>query len=97
MLKKRLDEVSRKRVRAARLLQKGKKPAEVARGVARQIVYRCKALLDESGIDALRDMAAPSRPAQLEAWQLEGLGRALLYARQRNETSGLRHPFRTNV
>lgn len=80
MLKKRLDEVSRKRIRAARLLQKGKKPAEVALalGVARQTVYRWKALLDEGGIDALRDMAAPGRPARLEAWQLEGLVRALL-------------------
>jgi two-component system CheB/CheR fusion protein len=41
MLKKRLDEVSRQRVRAGRLLQKGKKPAEVAHttGVARQTVF----------------------------------------------------------
>ena len=80
MLKKRLDEVSRKRVRAGRLLQKGKKPAEVALalGVARQTVYRWKALLDEGGIDALRDMAAPGRPARLEAWQLESLALALL-------------------
>jgi transposase len=80
MLKKRLDEVSRQRVRAARLLQKGKKPTEVALavGVARQTAYRWKALLDESGIDALRCMAAPGRPARLEAWQLEGLARALL-------------------
>jgi len=80
MLKKRLDEVSRKRVRAGRLLQKGNKPAEVALalGVARQTVYRWKALLDEGGIDALRDMAAPGRPARLEGYQLEELARALL-------------------
>lgn len=80
MLKKRLDEVSRRRGRAGRLLQKGKRPAEVALalGVARQTVYRWKALLDASGIDALREMAAPGRPARLEGWQLEELARALL-------------------
>jgi transposase len=80
MLKKRLDEVSRQRVRAGRLLQKGKKPAEVAHatGVARQTVYVWKKVLDEGGIDALRDMAAPGRPARLQAWQLEELARALL-------------------
>lgn len=80
MLKKRLDEVSRKRVRAGRLLQKGKKPAEVAHatGVARQTVYVWKKVLDKGGIDALRDMAAPGRPARLEGYQLEELARALL-------------------
>ena len=38
MLKKRLDEATRKRVHAGRLFKKGKKPAEVALkvGVARQ-------------------------------------------------------------
>jgi len=80
MLKKRLDEVSRKRVRAGRLLLKGKKPVEVAQalGVARQTVYRWKAVLDEGGIDALRDMAAPGRPGRLEGYQLQELARALL-------------------
>jgi transposase len=72
MIKQRLVEVSRKRIRAGRLLQKGKKPAEVAHatGVARQTVYVWKKILDEGGIDALRDMAAPGRPARLQAWQL---------------------------
>lgn len=80
MLKKRLDEVSRKRVRAGRLLLKGKKPVEVAQalGVARQTVYRWKTVLDEGGIDALRDMAAPGRPGRLEGYQLQELARALL-------------------
>jgi hypothetical protein len=56
MHKKPMDEATRKRVRAARLLQKGKTPAEIARevGVARQTVYTCKALFDEGEIDALR-------------------------------------------
>jgi transposase len=80
MLKKRLDEVSRQRVRAGRLVQKGKKPAEVAHatGVARQTVYVWKKVFDEGGIDALQGIAAPGRPARLEARQLEGLARALL-------------------
>ena len=80
MLKKRLDEVSRKRVRAGRLLQKGKKPVEVARAtcVARQTVYVWKKVLDEGGMDALRGMGAPGRPARRQAWQLEELARALL-------------------
>ena len=84
MLTKRLDEESRKRIRAGRLLQKGKKPAEIAHaaGVARQTVYwwkyGWKKVFDEGGIDALRDMAAPERPARLQAWQLEELARARL-------------------
>ena len=80
MLDKKLDELSRKRVRAARLLQKGNKPAEVAHatGVARQTVYVWKKVLDEGGIDALRGMAAPGRPARLDGYQLEELARALL-------------------
>ena len=84
MLTKRLDEESRKRIRAGRLLQKGKKPAEIAHaaGVARQTVYwwkyGWKKVFDEGGIDALRDMAAPERPERLQAWQLEELAGALL-------------------
>lgn len=80
MLKKRLDEITRKRVCAGRLLKKGKKPSDVAHavGVARQTVYTWKSVLDEGGIDALRAMPAPGRPARLDEWQLKDLRRTLL-------------------
>ena len=54
MVQKRLSEAAKKRLRAGRMLQKGKGCAEVALavGVARQTVYTWKALLDEGGIDA---------------------------------------------
>ena len=56
MVKKWMDEATKKRIRAARLLQKGTTPAEIALdvGVARQTVYTWKALFDKGGIDALR-------------------------------------------
>ena len=75
----RMDEATRKRVRAGRLMLAGKTPAEAAKavGVARQTAYTWKARLDEGGIDALRAMAT-GRPARLDAGQLEGLRLALL-------------------
>jgi transposase len=74
-----MDEATRKRVRAGRLMLAGKTPAQAARavGVARQAAYTWKARLDEGGIEALRSMA-PGRPAQLDAKQLELLRVALL-------------------
>lgn len=80
MIKKRLDEATKKRLRAGRLLLKGKKPAEVAIevGVARQTVYTWRALLDEGGIDALRSIPSRGRPARLDESQLDGLRRAIL-------------------
>jgi len=74
-----MDEATRKRVRAGRLMLAGKSPAEAAKavGVARQTAYTWKARLDEGGIEALRAMAT-ERPAQLDAGQLEGLRLALL-------------------
>jgi transposase len=74
-----MDEATRKRVRAGRLLLAGKTPAEAASavGVARQTAYTWKARLDEGGIDALRAMSS-GRPAQLGAGQLDGLRIALL-------------------
>ncbi len=49
---KRLDEATKKRLRAGRMLLAGKRPAEVAEkvGVARQTVYTWKDLLDEGGL-----------------------------------------------
>jgi len=39
-------------------------------GVARQTVYTWKRLLEDGGIDALRAVPEPGRPAQLDAAQL---------------------------
>ena len=74
-----MDEATRERVRAERLMLAGKTPAEAAQavGVARQTAYTWKARLDEGGIEALRCMAA-GRPAQLDGKQLDGLRVALL-------------------
>jgi transposase len=78
--KKRLDEATKKRVRAGRMLLAGKRPAEVAMavGVARQTVYTWKRLLDEDGIDALRAVPRVGRPARLDESQLEDVRRVVL-------------------
>ena len=62
------------------MLLAGKRPAEVATavGVARQTVYTWKALLDEGGIDALRAVPDPGRPAKLDEAQLVQVRAALL-------------------
>jgi transposase len=77
---KRLNEATKKRLRAGRMLLAGKRPAEVAEkvGVARQMVYTWKGLLDEGGIDALRAVPSRGRPARLDASQLEGVRSAVL-------------------
>lgn len=77
---KKMDEATRKRVRAGRLLLAGKGCAQAALavGVARQTVYTWRALLDEGGIEALRAVGGRGRPAQLDAGQLEALRRSLL-------------------
>ena len=77
---KKMDEATRKRVRAGRLLLAGKGCAQAAQavGVARQTVYTWRGLLDEGGIEALRAVGGRGRPAQLDAGQLEALRRSLL-------------------
>ena len=62
------------------MLLAGKRPAEVALsvGVARQTVYTWRALLDEGGIDALRAVPEPGRPARLDAAQLARVRAAIL-------------------
>jgi transposase len=74
-----MDEATRKRVRAGRLMLAGKTPAQAASavGVARQTAYTWKSRLDEGGIEALRSMAT-GRPAQLDAKQLDALRAGLL-------------------
>ena len=76
MVKKRLDDVVRRRVQAGRLLLDGNTPAQTAKavGVARQTAYVWKAVLSQGGIDALRAMPAPGRPPWLDAEQLQALG-----------------------
>ena len=80
MAKKRLDEATKKRLRAGRLLLAGKPPAEVALavGVARQTVYTWKRLLEAGGIEALRAVPGRGRPAKLDEVQLEEVRRAVL-------------------
>lgn len=65
MAKKPLDDATKKRLRAGRMLLAGKRPAEVALavGVARQTVYTWKGLLDEGGINTLRAAPGRGRPA----------------------------------
>lgn len=73
-------DAAKRRIRAARLLQAGGKPAEVAVlvGAPRQTVYRWKTVLENEGIDALRDMSRGGRPPLLGAEELMQLQVALL-------------------
>jgi transposase len=75
-----MDEAVKRRLRAGRLLQQGRKPAEVAQlvGAPRQTVYRWLDVLNEEGIDALRDMSKGGRPARLDAGQHGKLREILL-------------------
>jgi transposase len=76
-----MDEAAKRRVRAGRLLQHGRKPAEVAQlvGAPRQTVYRWLDVLNDEGIEALREMSKGGRPAQLDAAEHEKL-RTILVA-----------------
>lgn len=80
MAQKRLSEATKKRLKAGRLLLAGKGCADVAQavGVARQTVYTWKRLLDEGGINALRDVPERGRPSQLDEQQLVAVRAALL-------------------
>lgn len=78
--KNKIDAGAKRRVRAARLLQAGKTPPEVAAlvGAPRQTVYRWKAVLESEGFEALRSMSKGGRPARLGAEELSRLQVALL-------------------
>ena len=80
MVKKRMNEAGKKRIRAGRLLLAGKGCVEVAErvGVARQTVYTWKRLLDEGGLDVLRAVPERGRPSRLDETQLSRLRTALL-------------------
>lgn len=75
-----MDEAAKRRVRAGRLLQKGKAPAEVAKtvGAPRQTVYRWLGVLREQGLDGLRVMSRGGRPSLMSNDQVEELREALL-------------------
>ncbi len=78
--KSKLEDGAKRRVRAARLLQAGHAPAQVAAkvGAPRQTVYRWRDVLNSQGLDALRDMSKGGRPAQLGAEELSRIQVALL-------------------
>lgn len=75
-----MDEAAKRRMRAGRLLLKGKSPAEVAKvvGAPRQTVYRWLGVLREQGIDNLREMSKGGRPSLMSAEQIAELREALL-------------------
>lgn len=74
---KKMDDATRLRVKVGRLLLASKGCAEVAHAIG----IHGRLLLDESSIDALRAVGGHSRPAQLDARQLDELRRCLLDSR----------------
>lgn len=78
--KNKVDAAVKRRIRAARLLQAGHAPAQVAAMVRapRQTVYRWRDVLEAKGLDALREMSKGGRPAKLGAEELSRLQVALL-------------------
>jgi transposase len=75
----RLNELERRRLRAARLLKSGTPPAEVARQVSasRQSVMRWERALKQDGVQGLKRAEAPGRPGRLSQAQLKELAKAL--------------------
>lgn len=75
-----MEEATKRRIRAGRLLLKGKTPPEVARtvGAPRQTVYRWFGVLQERGIEGLRQMSKGGRPAGMSAEQFNELRELLL-------------------
>lgn len=78
--KNKVDAAVKRRIRAARLLQAGHAPAQVAAMVRapRQTVYRWREVLEAEGLDGLREMSKGGRPAKLGAEELSRLQVALL-------------------
>jgi transposase len=75
-----IERSNQEAIEGAPMLLAGKGCAEVALavGVARQTVYTWKRLPDEGGIEALREVPARGRPAQLGAQQLAAVHATLL-------------------
>ncbi len=78
-MKKNADEAVRRRIRGARLLLAGKSPREVAEalGVSRQTAYAWKSVIENAGIDGLRQSSRGGRPGQLRDEDKEWLRAAL--------------------
>jgi len=78
--KDRLKELERRRIGAARLLQRDVRQAEVARRlhVSRQSVSRWAATLQAEGVDALRGPGRTGRKPSLDVEQRRQLGAYLL-------------------
>lgn len=75
----RMKEMKRRRVRGVRLLQKGERPAEVARqtGVSRQSVMRWQRALASKGFAQVAQIGPRGRPRRLSEEQLKELARSL--------------------
>jgi transposase len=75
----RMQEMKRRRVKGVRLLQKGERPAEVARqtGVSRQSVMRWERALASKGFAQLSQVGQRGRPRRLSEEQLTELARCL--------------------
>lgn len=76
---KNLSEAQKTRVKAARLLQKGFTPTQVAEevGVARQTIHTWKRILEEKGLDALKEIREVGRPSTLDDSDMLWLANAL--------------------
>jgi transposase len=74
-----LKEMKQRRVKGAKLLQSGKRPAEVARvlGVSRQSVMRWGRRLEAGGMQHIATVGQRGRRRQLSEPQLEELGKLL--------------------
>ena len=77
--KQRMEELRRRRVQGARLLESGVPPAEVARrvGVSRQSVMRWEQAIEAGGIDRVKRLGARGRPPRLSDAQLQELAQLL--------------------
>lgn len=75
----RMKEMRRRRVKGVRLLQKGERPAEVARqtGVSRQSVMRWQRALASKGFAQVAQVGPRGRPRRLSEEQLEELAQCL--------------------
>jgi len=62
------------------MLKSGKSPTEIARavGAARQTVYKWKTILEDGGLDTLRDVPESGRPSRLDETEREALRQMLL-------------------